>query len=78
MHNFTNNDLLLYVLNEANSDQAMAIEKAMQTNIQIKNEIRTLKNTIDEVDQFELQPDDKIMQFILQDLFADEREIAIV
>lgn len=78
MHNFTNNDLLLYVLNEANSDQAMAIEKAMQTNVQIKNEIRALKNTIDEVDQFELQPDDKIMQFILQDLFADEREIAIV
>lgn len=78
MHNFTSNDLLLYVLNEANSDTTLAIEKAMQTNLSIKNEIKVLKMTIDEVDNFELQPDDKLMHFIMQDLFVEERNIAIV
>ncbi|MBK7689588.1 MAG: hypothetical protein IPK62_05685 [Bacteroidetes bacterium] len=78
MHNFTSNDLLLYVLNEANSDTTLAIEKAMQTNLSIKNEIKTLKMTIDEVDQFEMQPDAKLMDFIMEDLFVEERKVAIV
>ncbi len=74
MHNFTSNDLLLYVLNEANSDTTLAIEKAMQSNSTINNEIKTLKLTIDEVDNFEMQPDEKVMDFIMEDLFADEKE----
>ena len=78
MHNFTSFDLLLYVLNEANSDTTLAIEKAMQSNSTINNEIKTLKLTIDEVDNFEMQPDEKIMQFIMEDLFMEERTIAIV
>jgi hypothetical protein len=78
MHNFTSNDLLLYVLNEANGDTMLAIEKAMQTNVNIKNEIKVLKLTIDEVDQFEMQPDAKLMNFIMEDLFSEERKVAIV
>ncbi len=78
MHNFTSNDLLLYVLNEANGDTMLAIEKAMQTNVNIKNEIKALKLTIDEVDQFEMQPDAKLMNFIMEDLFSEERKVAIV
>jgi hypothetical protein len=34
--------------------------------------------TIDEVDQFEMQPDAKLMNFIMEDLFVEERKVAIV
>jgi hypothetical protein len=78
MHNFTNNDLLLYVLNEENSDTAVAIDKAMQNNSVIKSEIKSLKTTVDEIDNFEIQPDDKVMNFIMQDLFVEESNIMIV
>lgn len=78
MHNFTSNDLLLYVLNEANSDTIMAIEKAMKSNHQIKQEIKSLQLTVDEINHFEMQPNDKIMDFIMEDLFEAERNIIIV
>ncbi|MBK7039391.1 MAG: hypothetical protein IPH46_02645 [Bacteroidetes bacterium] len=78
MHNFTSNDLLLYVLNEANSDTIMAIEKAMKNNHQIKQEIKSLQLTVDEINHFEMQPNDKIMDFIMEDLFEAERNIVIV
>ena len=78
MHHFPSNDLLLHALNEANGDTMLAIEKAMQTNVNIKNEIKALKLTIDEVDQFEMQPDAKLMNFIMEDLFSEERKVAIV
>ncbi len=78
MHSFTSNDLLLYVLNEANSDTIMAIEKAMKNNHQIKQEIKSLQLTVDEINHFEMQPNDKIMDFIMEDLFEAERNIVIV
>ena len=78
MHNFTSNDLLLYVLNEASSQSTMAIEKAMKSNNEIKQEVNSLQLTIDEINHFEMQPDDKIMDFILEDLFVEEKHIVIV
>lgn len=78
MHNFTSNDLLLYVLNEAKSDTVIAIEKAIPVNTEIKNKVRAFKMTIDEIDNFEMQPDNKLMDFIMKDLFVEENNIAIV
>lgn len=78
MHNFTNTDLLLYVLGEANHDTIIAIEKAMKTNVDIKNEVITLRTSIEEIENFELEPNDKQMGFILEDLQVNEGKIAII
>ncbi len=78
MHNFTNNDLLLYVLRDATAATSLAVSKAIQHDTVMATEAQALKEMIDEITQFEWQPDEKLMNFIMEDLFVEESKTAIV
>ena len=43
MQTFTPNDLMLYVFNECSEEQALLIQKAMATNVEMKNEVESLQ-----------------------------------
>lgn len=73
MYTFTSDDLLLYVLNEAESDTRLAIEKAMLTDFEIKNEVYALEQTIHEMSEFELAPHPKSVIKIMEQLHGSKQ-----
>ncbi len=68
MQKFTSNDLLLYTLNELDSSTRNSIEKAMQTNPEIKKEIEDLYQSLQDISSFKLEPNSKSMDFVLSEL----------
>ena len=68
MHNFTSNDLLLYLLNDLPIEQRPGLEAAMANDPELRLELDELKQGLAEVSSFELQPNPKSMEIVLSEL----------
>ena len=77
MHNFTSNDLLLHYFNEASTEKSAALEKALETEINLRTEILSFEQTLEDLEQFELAPNDRILENIMSAL-KHERNVHIV
>ncbi len=66
MINFTSNDLLLYILNETSGTLHSEIEKAIEQNIDLKNEIEQLRITLNQIEDISIEPSEKLMQHTLK------------
>ncbi len=68
MQKFTSEDLLLYALGETEPEISALIEAAIQQNLDIKNEVLALKQSIDDISHFQLSPNKKCMDAVLHTL----------
>jgi hypothetical protein len=68
MQKFTSEDLLLYALGETEPDISALIEAAIQQNLDIKNEVLALKQSIDDISHFHLSPNKKCIDTVLHSL----------
>ncbi|MBL7766398.1 MAG: hypothetical protein JNJ58_09915 [Chitinophagaceae bacterium] len=71
MHNFTSNDLLLYVLEEAEPSVRMAIEDAMVSSTQIMNEVLSMKLSLHDIQSYSVEPSPGCIQAILTELHQE-------
>ncbi|WCL82848.1 hypothetical protein PPO43_07065 [Saprospira sp. CCB-QB6] len=62
---FTTQDLLLYLYNELDCLESMAIQKALETNISLQEELEQLKRGQAQLDDCLLEPDQDILDNIL-------------
>ena len=77
MQTFTPNDLMLYVLNECSEEQALLIQKAMATNVEMKNEVESLQASIQEIATISYSPNPNTMDKIFAQLHL-ENSVLIV
>lgn len=68
MHNFTPNDLLLYLLNDLAPERRPELEAAVANDPALQLEMDELRQGLAEVASFELQPNPKSMEYILSEL----------
>jgi len=62
---FTTQDLLLYLYNELDCLESMAIQKALETNVSLQEELEQLKRGQSQLDDCLLEPDQDILDNIL-------------
>lgn len=68
MQKFTPNDLLLYVLNEVDDQSRANIDKLLSTNDLAKKEVENLLISLQEIDTFQLEPNPKSIDIVLDEL----------
>jgi hypothetical protein len=68
MQKFTPNDLLLYVLNEVDDHTRASIDNLLLTNDLAKKEVENLRISLQEIDSFQLEPNPKSMDIVLDEL----------
>ena len=78
MHNFTPNDLLLYVLNELDDQKVQYLEKRLPHEPEMQREIQELKSSLDGFYSMELNPNPKSLKVILDQLQEVEQGVQIV
>lgn len=77
MHNFTSNDLLLFIFNEVSSDTRLEIEMALTIHENLKEEYLALQQTLNDVENYELVPNDRILENIMTQ-FRQKEDFHIV
>ena len=77
MHNFTSNDLLLYIFNEVSADTCLEIEMALTIHENLKEEYLALQQTLNDVENYELVPNDRILENIMTQ-FRQKEDFHIV
>ena len=77
MQNFTSNDLLLHHFNEAPLDISFAIDKALESDSLLRREYQQLTQGINEIENFQLTPNDRILENILS-AFRHEKDAHVV
>jgi len=77
MHNFTSNDLLLYIFNEVPSDTRLEIETALTLHATLKEEYLALQQTLNDVENYELVPNERILDNIIT-RFRQKEDMHIV
>jgi hypothetical protein len=65
MHNFTSNDLLIYLTNESDSVQDDAITTWLASDESFQNEVESMEQTLDDLSTFSVIPNDRIMDTIM-------------
>lgn len=78
MHNFTPNDLLLYVLNELDESKVERLEKRLPFEIEMQKEIAELRQSLQDLHSLELNPNPKSLKVILNQLQEADQPIQIV
>jgi len=73
MQTFTPNDLMLYVFNECSEEQSLLIQKAMATNVEIKNEVESLQASIQEISTISYSPNPNTMDKIFAQLHPENK-----
>ena len=73
MQTFTPNDLMLYVFNECSEEQSLLIQKAMATNVEIKNEVESLQASIQEIATISYSPNPNTMDKIFAQLHLENK-----
>ena len=77
MQNFTSNDLLIYLTNGAESDQDFDIYRAIHADDSLRNEYDTLQQTLADLENFNLSPNDRIMENIMAALGYEKNAHAV-
>lgn len=65
MPNFTTEDLLQYLYHETSKKQAQAIEKALETDWELKDQLGVLKDSISSLDKMVVSPRAQSVEAIL-------------
>lgn len=65
MHNFTPDEILLYVLNELEPDRVKQFETSMQTNLKMKLRVEELQQSLSLINTIQLHPNPKSIELIL-------------
>jgi hypothetical protein len=73
MQTFTPNDLMLYVFNECSEEQSLLIQKAMATNVEIKNEVESLQASVQEIATISYSPNPNTMDKIFAQLHPENK-----
>jgi hypothetical protein len=77
MQTFTPNDLMLYVFNECSEEQALLIQKAMATNVEMKNEVESLQASIQEIATISYSPNPNTMDKIFAQLHLEKKLLIV-
>jgi len=77
MQTFTPNDLMLYVFNECSEEQTFLIQKAMATNVEMKNEVESLQASIQEIATISYSPNPNTMDKIFAKLHLENRVLIV-
>jgi len=77
MQTFTPNDLMLYVLNECSEEQALLIQKAMATNVEIKNEVESLQASVQEIATISYSPNPNTMDKIFAQIHLENKLLIV-
>ena len=77
MQTFTPNDLMLYVFNECSEEQALLIQKAMATNVEMKNEVESLQASIQEIATISYSPSPNTMDKIFAQLHLEKKLLIV-
>lgn len=77
MQTFTPNDLMLYVFNECSEEQALLIQKAMATNVEMKNEVESLQASIQEIAIISYSPNPNTMDKIFAQLHLEKKLLIV-
>jgi hypothetical protein len=77
MQTYTPNELLLYVLNECSDEQIVLIQNAMATNADIKNEVKILEASLQEISTISYSPNPKTMDKIFAKLHLENRVLIV-
>ncbi|HVF97294.1 MAG TPA: hypothetical protein VM871_08245 [Flavisolibacter sp.] len=56
MHNYTPEDLLLYLYKESSTEQAMAIEEELKTNWALREKIAVMKTAMERLNNLVITP----------------------
>ena len=77
MQTFTPNDLMLYVFNECSEEQSLLIQKAMATNVEIKNEVESLQASVQEIATISYSPNPNTMDKIFAQLHLENSMLIV-
>jgi hypothetical protein len=77
MHNFTSNELLTYLTNTTDSVQDDAIIKWLASDETLKNEVELMQQTLDDLSNFSVIPNDRIMDTIMAALRYEKNAHAV-
>lgn len=78
MHNFTSDDLLLYVLNELDEVQLERLQKRLPFEPAMRKEIADLKLALQDLHTVELNPNPKSIKIVLEQLQEADHSLQIV
>jgi len=65
MNNFTPEDLLLYLYNEASSEQTIAIESALKSDWTLREKLAVLKTSMQRLDKIKENPRTEVVLNVL-------------
>jgi len=75
MHNFSPEDLILYLYKETSPDATAAIEKALEEDWTLREKLNVLKTSMDRLDSINVSPRTEIILNILRHARTQEQAI---
>jgi hypothetical protein len=75
MHNFSPEDLILYLYKETSPDATAAIEKALEEDWTLREKLNVLKTSMDRLDSITVSPRTEIILNILRHARTPEQAI---
>ena len=72
MHNFTPEDLLLYLYKETSAEQTAAIEEALQQDWTLREKLSVLKTSMERLDKIVVSPRTEIVLNVLKNVYQKE------
>ena len=66
MHNFSPEDLLLYLYNEASTEQATAIEEALKKDWSLREKLAVMKTAMERLNNLTVSPRTEVVLSILK------------
>ena len=72
MHNFTPEDLILYLYNETTPEQTAAIETALQQDWTLREKLAVLKTSMERLDGIVVAPRTEVVLNVLKHAYSTE------
>ncbi len=72
MHNFTPEDLLLYLYKETSTEQSAAIEEALKQDWTLREKLAVLKTSMERLDKITVSPRTEIVLNVLKNVYQKE------
>ncbi len=77
MQNFTSNDLLIYLTDGSSADRNLDIQRAIHADLSLRSEHDILQQTLADLENFNLSPNDRIMENIMAALRHEKNAHAV-
>ncbi|HEX2609012.1 MAG TPA: hypothetical protein VHK91_16630 [Flavisolibacter sp.] len=76
MHNFTPEDLLLYLYKETSPEATTAIEKALQEDWTLREKLTVMKTSMERLDSITVSPRTEVILNVLKHIYKPEEAAA--